>query len=326
MSIFSRPTLPTQHPATERNPEIVKPRHDFTIQVDTVESIDTRKIAWSDLPNRATSNFSDDDFLELKESIRRNGGNLVPVKLRLDLREYDEEVDNNPVYEVVYGHRRVSACRLLGLPVQAFVVTKMPDDQVLLERLNENSGRADFTPYELGLLCCELMKSRNFANQKQLAAEIGKDEGLVSKAIQLARLPREVIDVFSSPIELQYRYAKPLTDALERDPTRVVEVARDILNRKLVLPTSDCIAWLTAVESATIEPFNSHPASRDIMSRGKSVGHIEIDAKGRVRVALKRQLDASAVDALHSAMLKFLAALPNAKRTSHQSANKVTKS
>lgn len=56
-----------------------------------------------------------------------------------------------------------------------------------------------------------------FPSNKKMAEALGVDLGIVGKALTLAGLPVEVIDAFKSPLKIQYRFAKPLKDALAKD-------------------------------------------------------------------------------------------------------------
>ncbi len=67
---------------------------------------------------RHESSLSDPSFAALRRDIARMGGNSVPVLVR-SLQDVDG-------YELVYGERRLRACRELGLPLHA-IVSRMSD-------------------------------------------------------------------------------------------------------------------------------------------------------------------------------------------------------
>lgn len=277
----------------------------------------TGSIRRSALPNRDDSAFEDDSFIDLLESIRRLGHNTEPIKVQA-LGIFDPASLDTGSYEIVYGHRRWEACRRAGLPIRAIVVPAMPEDQVLLERIAENAGRADFSPLELGRICLRLKESKNhYINQRQLAIEVAKDEGLVSKAIQLASLPQEIIAAFPTPKDLAYRYAKPLTDAYADDPDRMLSIAKELQADKGSLAGAAVFKLLTTVPREPLEPFKTDTSSRALCIKGKSVGSISTDERGQITVQIKKIFEPSVIAAMEHAIVNALVGTKPQRRAQH---------
>ena len=76
---------------------------------------------------------------ELAESIGASG-QQVPVLLRPS-----KEKDGH--FEVIYGRRRILACRQLGIPVKALIRT-LDDAEALMAKGLENASRTDLSYYE----------------------------------------------------------------------------------------------------------------------------------------------------------------------------------
>ncbi len=76
---------------------------------------------------------------ELSESIAESG-QQVPVLLR-------PSKERDGFFEVIYGQRRILACRHLGKPVRALIRT-LDDTDALLAKGLENAGRAELSYYE----------------------------------------------------------------------------------------------------------------------------------------------------------------------------------
>ena len=74
----------------------------------------------------------DEEIVELVELIRDHG-QQVPVLLRPHPKDSTQ-------FQVVYGHRRVRACRTLEKPVRA-VVRALTDAQLVVAQGQENSAR-----------------------------------------------------------------------------------------------------------------------------------------------------------------------------------------
>lgn len=82
-------------------------------------------------------NAIDDD--ELMENIA-SYGQLVPVLLR-------PHPDDNGRYQVIYGRRRLNACKRLGIDVKANV-RDMSDEECVVAQGIENNARKDLSYYE----------------------------------------------------------------------------------------------------------------------------------------------------------------------------------
>jgi ParB family chromosome partitioning protein len=185
-----------------------------------VRLIDPEKILASKWANRDTRHFSSEEFAQLKEEISAAEGNVQPIKVRP--LPGDEER-----YEIVFGHRRHRACLELGKPVLA-MVEEVSDVDLFKEMDRENRTRLDLSPWEQGMMYRRALDEKLFASQEQLAKELGVDAGNLSKALRLAGLDQRVVSAFSSPLDLQYRWAKPLMEAVKEDEEGVLARAAEL--------------------------------------------------------------------------------------------------
>lgn len=80
-----------------------------------------------------------DSILDLASSIAE-AGQQVPVLLR-------PSKDRDGHFDIVYGQRRILACRHLGIPVRALIRT-LDDTEALMAKGLENAGRAELSYYE----------------------------------------------------------------------------------------------------------------------------------------------------------------------------------
>lgn len=178
--------------------------------------IDPKRISRSRWANRHDDSFRDADFASLKEELLNAGGNIQPIKVRLTGR--DELGD---LFEIVFGHRRHQACLDLGIPVLA-TIENVSDQGMFVEMDRENRSRKNLSPWEQGMMYLRALDEGLFPSQRKLAEATGVDLSALGKALNLARLPVEVIRAFASPLEIQYRWAKPLSDALATDGNGVL--------------------------------------------------------------------------------------------------------
>ena len=67
-----------------------------------------------------------------------------------------------------------------------------------------------------------------YSSLRRLAESLGVDVSLVSKSVSLARLPEPVVAAFQSPLDIQFRWAAPLAEAMQKDPDGTLERARTL--------------------------------------------------------------------------------------------------
>jgi ParB family chromosome partitioning protein len=189
-----------------------------------VRKLDPNEIVPSHWANRHPASFEGADFASLKDEIAGAGENVQPIRVR-PLKEVLNGSTPSAKYEVVFGHRRHRACLELGLPVNALI--QDASDQQLFEAMErENRGRKNLSAWEQGCMYRRALDEGLYPSLRKLAEAVQVDVSLVSKSIALARLPHAVISAFPSPLEIQFRWAQPLGDALQKDPDGVLERAK----------------------------------------------------------------------------------------------------
>ncbi len=180
--------------------------------------LDPKLIVRSKWANRHDLSFKDQEFADLKADINVKGGNVQPIKVR--------PMKGRPgMYEVVFGHRRHQACLELEIDVLA-MIEDLDEKSLFVEMDHENRQRKDLRPYEQGVMYARALDDGLFSSLRKLAEEVGVEPGTASKAIALARLPAEVLAAFVSPLDLQFRWASDLTQAIQANPDLVLSKAR----------------------------------------------------------------------------------------------------
>jgi ParB family chromosome partitioning protein len=191
-----------------------------------VRALDPKTVRPSRWANRHADAYADPAFEELKAELASAGGNVQPVCVRV-ARAASASASGEPVYELVFGHRRHRACLELGLPLQAMVVEA--SDRELFESMErENRSRKNLSAWEQGVMYRRALDEGLYPSLRKLADGVGVDVSLVSKSVALARLPDVVVQAFASPLDIQFRWAQPLSEALQRDPDGVVSRAGQI--------------------------------------------------------------------------------------------------
>lgn len=267
-------SIGTMHRIADLEEEVAKLRAG-----ESLVKLDPKLIRQSRWRNRSDASFTGVPFSELKAEIAEAGGNVVPIKVR---RIASAQADG-PAYEIVYGRRRNRACLELGLLVSA-VVVDMTDEQAFIEAERENRHRADLTPWEQGVFYADALREGLFASQRQMAQRLGVTQPLVSAAVRLASLPEYVVDAFSSPLDLQYRWGADLAAALEKDSARVQKEALAIAateprpNAKAVVERLTRSASKVVPENANVHQFKV---------AGKTAGTLTVDAAGAITLRLR---------------------------------------
>lgn len=269
--------------------------------------LDATKVVASRWANRHSSSFESADFAALKEEIGRAGGNVQPIKVRpVPAGQAGGVGPSYPpgeaIFEIVFGHRRHRACLELGLPVLA-LIESATEQELFVQMERENRNRADLSAWEQGVMYTRALDHGLYGSNRQLASAIGRDVADVGKAISLARLPQAVIDAFHSPLDLQFRWAKPLNDVQQNDPEGLLKRAKSIAGKGL--NAKEVLGVLTKTGQGAGPSYA--PLSRiDIEKDGAVVATISTSAIGQVSVKFNQKLDEARKKRLAALIEAFL--------------------
>jgi len=267
---------------TDRQSTAIKEASQLKAQLKEFESslltkrIDPKLIVRSKWANRHDLSFMGPEFEGLKDDIRSQGGNVQPIKIR-------HLADDAGKYELVFGHRRHQACLELEIDVLA-LIEDLDDKTLFIEMDRENRQRKDLRPYEVGAMYAKALDEGLFPSARKLAEEVGMDHSQLSKALNLARLPSDVLKAFESPLDLQYRWVFDLVNAIQKDPDHVLNIAKAIQMEKPRPPSVDVFKQLTVTRGTV-----PHSVEKVVVVNGESdqQGKIVFNSKKRcVRIDL----------------------------------------
>jgi ParB family chromosome partitioning protein len=226
--------------------------------------------------NRHPAAYLEASFAELKAEIASAGGNVQPVSVR---KVQDE---GEHTHELVFGHRRHRACLELGLPLLAMVVEA--SDRELFEAMErENRQRKNLSAWEQGLMYKRALDDGLYPSQRKLSESLGVDVSLVSKSLSLARLPEAVVSAFASPLEIQFRWAQPLAEVLQRDPEAVLARAAQLRRMTERPPAAKVLAALLGQEQG--RALNGSTAERRVIQgAGGAQAVVGADPRGRLQL------------------------------------------
>jgi len=145
---------------------------------DQIELLD---ILGVDPPVDASRDLIDPDKVrELAESIR-SSGLLQPILVR----------PANGRYEVVAGHRRLLAHKLLGEVKIKAIVRELSDEETFLIRAIENDQREDLNPIEKAKVYKRLQEKFGWSI-RQIATKMGRGTTTVSNHLTLLEIPEDM--------------------------------------------------------------------------------------------------------------------------------------
>ncbi len=186
--------------------------------------------------------LDDEKMSDLVESIRVNGI-LSPVLVR---------PDGEDSYEMISGHRRMHAAKIVGLTMIPAIVREMSDDEAIVYMVDSNIQREELLPSEKAFAFKMKMDAMNrqgkrgdltFGHdvQKWSHQTIGADSGFsgrqVQRYIRLTELIPELLDMvdskrlqFTAGVEISY-----IDKEIQQWMVMIIQIEQD---RKLFVPRS----------------------------------------------------------------------------------------
>jgi ParB family chromosome partitioning protein len=168
-----------------RKPKLGLPLQTLRNAPDALEGRRLRGGVFEIDPSRIETTGRLDDRLHieiesLKTSIAKNG-QRVPILVR------PLEGDR---YRLIYGRRRLEACRELGIEVRA-IVTEVEGDQALRDQLLENQERRDLSFIERAMVAAALLEGDHLTDaertNKGVAEVLNLTEAGVSQLLSVVR-------------------------------------------------------------------------------------------------------------------------------------------
>jgi ParB family chromosome partitioning protein len=164
------------------------------------------------------SSLEQEAIKELAASIRQHGL-IQPITIR--------PIESG--FEIVAGHRRLLACKLLRWRVIPAIVRCLSDKDAFEVQLVENIHRRTMDPIEEAEAFRKYVLDYGWGGVSQLAHVISKSEQFVSSRIQLLRLPKEIIDSILQN-RLRVSHAIELVNLNEHDQ-KIITTA--VINKNL---------------------------------------------------------------------------------------------
>ncbi len=222
------------------------------------------------------------DVEGLKSSISKNG-QRVPVLVR------PIEGDR---YSLIYGRRRLEACRELGIKVRA-IVTEVEGDQALRDQLLENQERRDLSFIERALVARALLEGDHLDGSERtsrgVAEVLNLHEAGVSQMLSVVRtVGEDLIQAIGAAPGIgrpRWEDLKKVLGAteLDRDPLVAVANASKVEHSGPVGEQSDgaFLAVLAAAKNASQEPKPSRKEEPALAIPGVGAATVKTGRRGK---------------------------------------------
>jgi ParB family chromosome partitioning protein len=139
-------------------------------------------------PSQPRAYISEESLQELAESIREHGV-IQPLLVTAS--------DDNGVYQLIAGERRLRAARLAGLTRVPVVVKEAASRELLELALVENLQREDLSPLEEAQAYRRLAEDFSLT-QEEIALRVGRSRTAVANTMRLLGLPDEIKESLAS--------------------------------------------------------------------------------------------------------------------------------
>jgi ParB family transcriptional regulator, chromosome partitioning protein len=257
--------------------------------------LDTTLIDDSPYRDRADWGFEGESFERLVRTIGQEG-QLVPIAVR-------RKPDNGERYEIIWGHRRVRACRRLGIMVRAVVREVDTRNLALLMDL-ENTQRENLSTIERARKYRKLIEDGVFATQNEMAMHFQMSEGHASKLLLVAGLPDVIVQALGDPGRVSYRQWLRLANGLKStDALKAAEAAAEAVANGPVSFDAKIAALLDAGQGAPKARESQVLHAHD----GSVIGAARRSRRGRVSLELEGTVDPVFLDFLLERMASLYA-------------------
>lgn len=270
--------------------------------------VDPARCRMWDRHNRDYALLTEENCRDLIEGIRVQGQQEFPAIVR---RVNEEDTD----YEVICGARRhfaVSWLRANNYPQFKYLVEvrDLSDEEAFRLSDIENRDREDISDYERALDYAQAVKLYYGGKQKAMATRLEVSEVWLSRYLELARLPKEIVDAYTSIRDIKELHARTLKPLLKAPKSRekVLEAAGRIAEQQQAAREGqgafvDPAAVVSKLKSAAAEPKRRKAAGEE--HRAPNGASVACSRHGRkLRLEFDAKMSKADLEAALEAFLK----------------------
>ena len=184
----------------------------------TLHWVDPARCRMWEQHNRDYSLLTEENCSDLIDGIRAQGQQeFAAIVRRVDEADFD--------YEVIAGARRhfaISWLRENNYSQFRYLIEErdLTDEEAFRLADIENRDREDISDYERAVDYAEAIKRYYGGKQRAMAERLEVSEVWLSRYLELARLPKEVVSAFATIRDIKELHARTLKPALKNAPQR----------------------------------------------------------------------------------------------------------
>ncbi|KQW67053.1 chromosome partitioning protein ParB [Phenylobacterium sp. Root77] len=273
------------------------------IKEKTLRLVDPARCRMWERHNRRYDLLNPQRCADLLESLRAQGVQEFPAIVR--------RIEGDPAfdYEVICGARRhwsVSYLRQVEHREIKFLIEEreLTDEAAFRLADIENRSRLDISDYERALDYREAVESFYGGVARRMAERLEVKETWLSRFLDLAKLPRDVVDAFGDVLQLRENHARELKPHLAADPgrSRLMAAARKLASeqssrREAGEAVLDAPKVVAVLKSAAAGQGPAKPAAKpSLVKNAHSAPLFTLKPKGPGRVVLELSLDSPATN------------------------------
>jgi len=239
-------------------------------------------------PHQPRLEIKDTDLLELANSIEQNGL-IQPIS---------SNKNSDGKYEVIAGHRRLAAYKLLNKKkIKAIVISQMDSNNTEYNSkmssiaLVENLQRKDLNVIETAIAISNLLNLGTYSSQVDLANAIGKQRIYITKCLAILKLDEVIVNDLSKNKSIKDLDALYFLQKIN-DPKLQVEKYFQLVNKEIT--RNDLIQLIKAKD--TLSPIKKY----NITSKN---GKLVIDAKIKM---LKEDIQMKMKEEIEKVLIRYL--------------------
>mgnify|MGYP000343419310 CR=1 FL=1 len=263
---------------------IEKKSNKKTTQMVTTMWVSPEKCRIQERPNRFYDLLTPERCASLISSIEGQG-QKIPVVAR-QTGELDKP------YEIVVGRRRHFVATYLKIDL-LIDVRVLSDEEAFLLSDAENDGREDLSDLEKAYDWADALENLYNNNVARLAAALNKTRPTVYEYLALAKLDKEIICAFDSPLDVKKGHAAKFVSLL-KDPNakkRLFDMAAE-LSKKKGLSGAQVFKMLVSASKSPVKK-GGLLVNEDIKSRtGKIVFNLTKNRRGGTVIKINNTHDA----------------------------------
>jgi len=201
------------------------------VQEKTLRLVDPSSCRMWERHNRDYSLLNEDNCADLIDGLKAQGQQEFPAIVR--------RVDGPKEFEVICGARRhwaVSWLRENNYPHFKYLieVRDMTDEEAFRLADIENRDREDISDYERAMDYAQAIKLYYGGKQKAMAERLEVSEAWLSRFLNLAKLPTEVVAAFADKTQVKELHARSLKPLISnpRQRERLLSRARELVEEQ----------------------------------------------------------------------------------------------